>query len=193
MDSVHHLKMMHRGSILHNSLSFAALVLIFVLFFLFRGAKHGEIVGEMEEEEPEGEVVVGPSGEATVHSSGKTPPVPLILIVINLCAHIIYFNTSLLHILLLGFPHFFSWLMSPLMRRCPHPKPRRRRILTFCIVGCKWGFPAYLEEETLGICWRWVHSLVSFCFPVHMVFYSPLFSYPCILFYLSGPEPVEEG
>ena len=29
----------------------------------------------MQEEEPEGEAVVGPSREATLHSSGSTPPV----------------------------------------------------------------------------------------------------------------------
>ena len=29
--------------------------------------------GEVEEAEPEGETVVGPSGQATTHSSGSTP------------------------------------------------------------------------------------------------------------------------
>ena len=64
----------------------------------------------MEEEEPEGEAVMGPSGEVTVHSSGNTPPVPLILIVISLCVHIFFFSfsTSLLHILLLSFPLFLG-------------------------------------------------------------------------------------
>ena len=32
-----------------------------------------EIVGKVEEEEPEDETVAGPSGEATIHSSGITP------------------------------------------------------------------------------------------------------------------------
>ena len=32
-------------------------------------------MGEVQEEEPEGEAVVGPSGEATLHSSGSMPPV----------------------------------------------------------------------------------------------------------------------
>ena len=38
-------------------------------------AKWEEVVGESRggEEEPEGEVVVGPSGEAVVYSSGNTP------------------------------------------------------------------------------------------------------------------------
>ena len=30
-------------------------------------------MGEVEEEEPESEAVAGPSGEATIHSSGITP------------------------------------------------------------------------------------------------------------------------
>ena len=33
------------------------------------------IGGEVEEEEPEGAAVVGPSREATTHSSGGTPPI----------------------------------------------------------------------------------------------------------------------
>ena len=53
-------------------------------------AKLREIVGEVEEEEPEGEAVVGPSGEATVYSSGNTPPVPLIFLVIHLYAYIFF-------------------------------------------------------------------------------------------------------
>ena len=30
-------------------------------------------MGEVEEEEPEGEIVAGPSGEATIHDSGIMP------------------------------------------------------------------------------------------------------------------------
>ena len=37
-------------------------------------AKLWELVGEVEEDELEGEAVVGPSQEATTHSSGSTPP-----------------------------------------------------------------------------------------------------------------------
>ena len=41
--------------------------------------------------------------------------------------------------------------MSPPMR-CPDPKLRWKRILTFCTVGCKWGgFPAHPEEEAWGL------------------------------------------
>ena len=48
----------------------------------------------MEEEEPEGETVVGPSGEATAHSSGNTPHIPFISPVINSYMYI-FFNISL--------------------------------------------------------------------------------------------------
>ena len=42
-------------------------------------------MGDVKEEgEPEGEVVVGPSGEAIVHSADNMLPVPLILIIIIL-------------------------------------------------------------------------------------------------------------
>ena len=33
-----------------------------------------ELIGEVEEDKLEGEAVVGPSGEATTHSSSSTPP-----------------------------------------------------------------------------------------------------------------------
>ena len=47
-----------------------------------------------EEEEPEGEVVVGPSREAIVHSSGNMLPISLtVIIIIILC--IFFFNHSI--------------------------------------------------------------------------------------------------
>ena len=39
-----------------------------------RRQSYGELVGEVEKAEPEGEAVVVPHGEATTHSSGSTPP-----------------------------------------------------------------------------------------------------------------------
>ena len=79
-DSVCHLKTMHRGSISNNQLSFATVVLVFCFILLIQSvlvsakrAKLREIVGKIEEEEPEGEAVAGPSGEATIPSSGITP------------------------------------------------------------------------------------------------------------------------
>ena len=73
-------------------------------------AKLREIVGEVEEEEPEGEAVVGPSGEATIHSSGITPSLlSFSLLLIYAYTYTYFFlNTSLLHISLLSFsPYFF--------------------------------------------------------------------------------------
>ena len=42
-------------------------------------ARLQELIGEVEEDELEGEAVVEPSGEATTHSSGSTPPFFLVL------------------------------------------------------------------------------------------------------------------
>ena len=50
-------------------------------------AKLQEMVGEVEEAEPEWEAVVGPSGEATTHSSGNTPP---FLILVEPCTKILF-------------------------------------------------------------------------------------------------------
>ena len=81
------------------------------------------------------------------------------------------------------------------MGKCPDPKPRRWRALIFFIVGCMWGISCSPRGGGMGsFCWRWVHSLVSFClFCSYMAFYSPLYSYSCILFYLSGAGPAEKG
>ena len=37
-------------------------------------------MGEVEDEEPEGEIVAGPSGEATIHNSGILPSFFLLLL-----------------------------------------------------------------------------------------------------------------
>ena len=71
-------------------------------------AKFREIVGKVEEKEPEGEAVAGPSGEATVHSYGITPSIlsfSLLLIYVYLYIFVFFFNTS--HISLLSFTLFF--------------------------------------------------------------------------------------
>ena len=76
-----HLQIKHKGSISCKYLYFATLIL-FSYYFPFpqsvltsaKKARLRELIGEMEEDEPEGEAVVGPSGEATTHSSGSTPP-----------------------------------------------------------------------------------------------------------------------
>ena len=80
--SAHHLQMKHRGSILSKYSYFATMILLAIYFFPFiqsvltsaKKARLRELIGEVEEEGPEGEAVVGPSGEAATHSSGSTPP-----------------------------------------------------------------------------------------------------------------------
>ena len=79
-----------------------------------------EIVGEVEEEEPKGETVVGPNGEATICDSGITPsPFSLLLLIyaytyINIM--IIFFSFFLAHPSPQSLP-FFLGQMSPPMRR----------------------------------------------------------------------------
>ena len=57
----------------HRCINFCFILLIQSVLVSTKQAKLREIVGKVEEEEPEGEAVVGPSGEATIHSSGITP------------------------------------------------------------------------------------------------------------------------
>ena len=88
--------MIHRGSIACNHLYFAALILFFVLsshlehIYICQLGKLREIVGDVEEEELEGEAVAGPRGEATAHTSVSTPPIPLIFLVIHLYVYIFF-------------------------------------------------------------------------------------------------------
>ena len=71
--------MKHRGSISHKYSYFATLILLAIFSFTqsvltsVKKIKLRELIGEVEEEEPEGDAVVGPRGEATTHSSGSTP------------------------------------------------------------------------------------------------------------------------
>ena len=108
-----------------------------------------ELVGEVEEEEPEGEIVAGPSGEATIHDSGIMFSLFLFLSLIHsytyiyICVYIyiyiyIYMFSSL-HIPLLSFSLLFLEQMSPLMRNQWGPKPKRKVTSKHCTVGWKWG------------------------------------------------------
>ena len=72
--------MQHKGPISCKYLSFAALNLLATVspcpqheLILAKKAKLQEVVGEVEEDELEGDAVVGPSREATTNSSGSTP------------------------------------------------------------------------------------------------------------------------
>ena len=92
--SVCHLQMKHKGSISCKYPYFATLILLAVIFpfpqSVLTSAKKArlqELVGEVEEDEPEGEAVVGPSGEATTHSSGSTP---LMFLFFELCIEILF-------------------------------------------------------------------------------------------------------
>ena len=75
-----HLQIKHEGSISCKYLYFATLILLAITFpfpqhelISSKKAKLWELVGEVEEAGPEGEAVVGPSGEATTHSSNVHP------------------------------------------------------------------------------------------------------------------------
>ena len=66
---------------MHKYLYFAALIILAIIFPFpqseltsAKKARLQELIGEVEEDEPDGEAVVGPSWEATTHSSGSTPP-----------------------------------------------------------------------------------------------------------------------
>ena len=80
--SVCHLQIKHKGSISCKYSHFATLILLAIIFFPFpqhvrtsaKKTRLWELVGEVEEDELEDEAVVGPSREATTHSSGSTPP-----------------------------------------------------------------------------------------------------------------------
>ena len=53
-----------------------------------------EIVGKVEEEEPEGEAVAEPSGEATIYSSGITPSLlSFLLLLIYVYTYTYFFST----------------------------------------------------------------------------------------------------
>ena len=105
-----HLWIKDKGSISCKYLYFVTLILLVIIFpFLqcelisAKKARLWELVGEVEEEEPEGEAVVGLSGEATTHSSGSTPPVFLF----ELCTEILFKTFCF------SFPFlFFSFLID---------------------------------------------------------------------------------
>ena len=107
-------------------------------------------MGKVEEEEPEGEAVVGPSGEATVHSSGITPPLlsfPLLLIYVYI--YIFLQHTLAAHFTLEFSPFFLADESTD--EEISRPKLRKRRMLTLCTVGFQWGFPVCPEERALGL------------------------------------------
>ena len=79
--------MKHKGSILNKHPSFATSNL-FLLYSphldcptICQESKAQRTGGEVEEEEPEGEIVAGSSGEATIHDSGIRHSLFLLLLI----------------------------------------------------------------------------------------------------------------
>ena len=101
----------------------------------------------MEEEDPEGEAVVGPSGEATTCSSGNTSPVPLILIIIHLYAHTLLFQ----HIITSPFTIelFFFLTIESTDEGVSRPQMKEEEDIDMLRSWVQVGrFPAHLEEES---------------------------------------------
>ena len=101
--------------------------------YLPKRAKLRELVGEVQEEEPEGEIVAGPRGDTTIHDSGIMHSLSLLLLIhaytyIYICIYIdIYIYIQMfysLHIPLLSFSLLFLEQMYPLMRRQGGPRPK---------------------------------------------------------------------
>ena len=144
-------------------------------------AKLREIVGEVEEEEPEGEAVAGPSGGATMHSSGITPSLlsfSLLSIYAYTYTHI-FFSTSLLYISLLSFSLFLADKSTD--EEIFRPKTKEEEDVD---ILCSWvqvgGSLLNWRRRHGGFCWKWVYFLFSFGFYVTFNFFSH--SYPCIFF-----------
>ena len=123
-------------------------------------------MGDVEEEELEGEAVAGHSGEATAHSSGNTPLVLLISLVTNLYMYI-FFN-----ILPLILTSFFFLADESTDEEVSRPKTKEEddidMLHSWIQVG---GLPAQLEEEALGLLLE-VGSLffLSACCPYGFLF-----------------------
>ena len=151
--SVCHLQIKHKGSISHKYLYSATLILFAVIFpFLqcelisAKKAKLRELVGEVEEDELEGEAVVGPSWEATTHSSGSTPLFYFVWIlhrniIQNFCLFSLTYPSPL-------FPsvRWFCWGGSSQIAN-----QGREDIDTLCSWVQVGGFPAWPEEEAQGL------------------------------------------
>ena len=87
---------------------------------------------------------------------------------------------------------FFSWQMSPLMRRFPDPKLRKRRMLTLCAVGFKWGIPCSSRGGGMGASVGSEFILFSPSF--FLCGFLLLFTFlPLYFFHLSGAGSTEKG
>ena len=120
-------------------------------------------MGEVQEEEPEHEAVVGPSGEATLHSSGSTPHVMFFFFRI-LCQNVLkktLFSMYPSH--LLPFSFLDRWIYWGGGSITLDKRGEGYQYLQSWIqVG---GFPAQPEEEAWGL---WVE--VGLLYPLFLFF-----------------------
>ena len=121
----------------------------------------GEIKRDDDEEEPEGEVVAGPSGEATVYSSGN---IPLSLSLFSTSFHQPYFTTFYYIILLHDWMDWHPESCLPLtswLILLTDESDEEKEVVTWTKeeqelgVVQSWmevgGLPALPEEESLGL------------------------------------------
>ena len=99
----------------------------------------------MEEEEPEGEAVAGPGKEATAHSSGNTPSVPLISLVINSYICTFFFSTCHYSSLTLG---IFFLADESADEEVPRPQTKEEEDINMLHSWMQVGdFPAQPDKE----------------------------------------------
>ena len=158
--------MKHKGSISCKYLHFATLIQLAIIFPFpqsvltsAKKARLGELVGEVKEDEPGGEAMVGPSGEATTHSSCSTPiflPFFWILQRNIYLKLLFFFNPSFTSLL-------FSFLTDDLAEEAPKLSTKEERdidtLWTWVQVE---GFPAWPKEEAWGAVDRGKFILPSF-------------------------------
>ena len=159
-------------------------------------AKLREIVGKVEEEEPEGETVVGPSGEDTIHSSGITPSLLsfLLLLIYPYTYAYFFLNTSLLHISLLSFSLFFLADKST-DEEISRPRTKEEEDVDTLHSWVQVGrFPAHLEEEAQGLLLEVsLFSPPSFWFWFLCGFLLLSYIPTSVLFHLLGVGSTEKG
>ena len=124
-------------------------------------AKVEEMVGKSKEEEnPEGRLVVGPSGEAVVNSSGIAPPFLFSINYFINCSILpfaVAYSFIIRWISILNFA-FLSYLgsscsqMSPMKRVKWWWRPRRSRIWGLCRVAWRWGASQLCLRRRHGGC-----------------------------------------
>ena len=114
-------------------------------------------MGEVEEEEPEGEIVAGPSGEATTHDSGIKPSLLLIHAYTYIYTCIYIYIYTYLYVLFFAHPTpellpSFSWTDESTDEETVRPKTKEEGdVETLCSWMEVGGFLLVLEEEAWGL------------------------------------------